>query len=99
MSTTIFIPSLAIQIDFAYMSPTSIEHTLSPCYHRTHLRLIMDARVVLHVTILAPPFGQTSKGRFQPCIEAHPHSKVFSPWKGNIPKTLGVGQGESCLLL
>jgi hypothetical protein len=33
-----------------------------------------------------PPFSQTSEGLFWSCIEAHPRSKVPSPWKDVIPQ-------------
>jgi hypothetical protein len=38
-SNSIFIPSLAIQPDFASMSPTPIKYNLAPCYHQTRLPL------------------------------------------------------------
>jgi hypothetical protein len=79
------------------MSPTSIEYTLASCYHQTRICLIMDAQAFLHVTILIPApslFNQTSKGRFRSCIEAHRHSKVYSPWKDNIPQPWKLDKGN-----
>jgi hypothetical protein len=49
-------------IDVAYMSPTSIEYTLAPCYHQTSLHLIVDDRAVLHIKILAPPLRGSNLG-------------------------------------
>jgi hypothetical protein len=54
----------------------------------------VDAWVVLHVTALALLFGQTSKGRFRSCIEAHPRSKVSSPWKDSISQPWESDKGN-----
>jgi hypothetical protein len=84
MSNIVFVPSLAILPDFARVSPTSIDYTLLYCYHRIHFHHIVDACTILYITILTPHFSQTSEGLFRSGIEAHPHSKIPSPWKDVI---------------
>jgi hypothetical protein len=93
MSSTLFVPCLALRPGFAYVSPTLIKYTLAFCYHRTHLHHIMDAQTVLYITILTP----FQPNEWRSFLNIHWSSSAFQSslaMERSHPPTLEAGQGN-----